>query len=329
MSLILKFREAAIERSLGKSTVATYSIWLRNFYGFCKVPASQWSPEQVRAWLIHLHDQNYSPGSRKQALCAVVFVFKHVLNRELGLLDLPPMPRVRQTLRTIPSREELGRIFAGLTGQAKLMAALMYGGGLRVNECCQLRVKDVDFAALTVSVWQGKGLKCRLTLLPALLVPALRRHLAWVKSIHDLDLAAGGGLVELPGRLAFKCKSAPRDFRWQWLWPSAVKRGQYRWFATDEMVSKQMRAAVKAAGIMKRITPHTLRHGFATHAMQAGNDIKTVQELLGHEDLNTTAIYLHADAARGISPLDAGAGRLPEPAPRDRHEPLLPGRRRR
>jgi site-specific recombinase XerD len=114
-------------------------------------------------------------------------------------------------------------------------------------------------------------------------------------------------LVELPGRLAVKYKNANREFRWQWLFPSNVVRGQYRWHATDESVSKQMRAAVRAAGIVKRVTPHTLRHGFATHAMQAGNDIKTVQELLGHEDLNTTAIYLHAHAARGVSPLDAPA----------------------
>jgi len=111
--------------------------------------------------------------------------------------------------------------------------------------------------------------------------------------------------VELPGRLAVKYKSAPRELCWQFLFPSNLTRGQYRWHATDEAVAKQMRSAVKAAGILKRITPHCLRHGFATHAMQAGNDIKTVQELLGHQDLNTTAIYLHADAAMGFSPLDA------------------------
>lgn len=305
MSLNVKFREAAVEQSLGRNTVSCYSHWQRQFYAFCKVPASKWDGELVRRWMIHLHDQNYSPVSRKQALCAVKFVFDHVLKIEMGNLDLPPMPRVRHALRTVPSREEIGRIFAGLRGQSKLMAALMYGAGLRVSECCHLRIQDIDFAALTVRVWDGKGRKCRLTLLPVLLVPALERHVAWVRSMHDLDLANGAGLVELPGRLAVKYKSANRDLRWQWLWPSSVVRGQYRWHATDEMVSKQMRAAVKASGIIKRVTPHTLRHAFATHAMRAGNDIKTVQHLIGHEDLNTTAIYLHADAARGVSPLDA------------------------
>jgi site-specific recombinase XerD len=304
MSLTIKFREAAIEQSLARNTVANYAGWHRKFYEFCRVPASQWDGALVRRWMIHLFDLNYSPVSRKQALCAVKFVFDHVLRRDLGHLDLPPTPRIRRTLRTIPNREELGRIFAGLKGQAKLMAALMYGSGLRVSECCQLRVQDIDLAALTVRVWDGKGERCRLTVLPVMLVPALRRHLSWVKSMHDLDLANGAGLVELPGRLSMKYKNANRELRWQWIWPSAVVRGQYRWYATDEMVSKQMRAAVAAAGIMKKITPHTLRHAFATHAMQSGNDIKTVQELLGHQGLNTTAIYLHADAARGVSPMD-------------------------
>ena len=304
MSLSVKFREAAIEQSLGRNTISCYAHWHRQFYLFCKVPASQWSGELVRRWMLHLHAQNYSPVSRKQALCAVKFVFDHVLKRELGSLDLPPMPKVRQTLRTIPNREEIGRIFAGLTGQTRLMAGLMYGAGLRVSECCHLRVQDIDLPALTVRVWDGKGGKCRLTVLPAVLVPAMQRHLAWVRATHDLDIARGAGLVELPGRLAQKYHHANREFRWQWLWPSSVLRGQYRWHDTDEMVSKQMRAAVKAAGITNRITPHTLRHAFATDAMRAGNDIKTVQNLLGHHDLNTTAIYLHADAARGFSPMD-------------------------
>lgn len=187
------------------------------------------------------------------------------------------------------------------------MAGLMYGSGLRVLcECCRLRVQDIDLEALTVRVQDGKGAKCRLTVLPVLLVPALRRHLAWRKALHDQDLAAGAGFVELPGRLAQKYPNANRELRWQWLFPSTVLRGQYRWHTTDEAIGKQLRASVRASGITKRVTPHTLRHAFATHAMQAGNDIKTVQDLLGHESLETTMIYLHSDAARGVSPLDAG-----------------------
>lgn len=308
MGLIQKLEAAGVEQSLGKSTVQCYSFWARKCYAFTRKPASQWSGPDVRSWLLHLADQNYSPVSRKQALNAAAFVFKHVLKSAMGNIDLPPMPIVRQTLRVIPSRDELGRIFAGLHGQVKLMAGLMYGSGLRVGcECCRLRVQDIDLESLTVRVQDGKGAKCRLTVLPVMLVPALRRHLAARKALHDQDLAAGAGLVELPGRLAVKYPNANREFRWQWLFPSTILRGQYRWHTTDEAISKQMRASIKAAGITKRVTPHTLRHAFATHAMQAGNDIKTVQDLLGHESLETTMIYLHGDAARGVSPLDVPA----------------------
>lgn len=306
-TLTQMLEEAMIERSCLPNTRATYQLWVRKFYQHCRKPASLWTPEDVRAWMLALHSQNYSNTTRKQALCAVKFVFDHVLKSELGWLDLPPMPVVRQTLRTIPTREEIGRIFSGLRGQAKIMAALMYGAGLRVNECCHLRVQDIDFAARTVRVHSGKGDKSRLTVLPMLLVPLLEKHIAWRKAMHDLDLASGWGLVELPGRLAVKYKNASREFRWQWLFPSTVVRGQYRWHATDEMIAKQMRAAVRAAGITKRVTPHTLRHGFVTHALEAGNDLAVVQKLVGHEDVNTTMIYAHGDRARGFSPLDFGA----------------------
>lgn len=314
MGLITKLEAALVEQSRGKSTGQCYKFWVRKFYAHNRKPASQWTGEDVHTWMLHLAEENYSAVSRKQALNAVAFVFKHVLKSDMGRLDLPPMPKVRHTLRIIPSREELGRIFSGLHGQVKLMAGLMYGSGLRVLcECCRLRVQDIDLEALTVRVHDGKGAKCRLTVLPVLLVPALRRQIAWRAALHEQDLADGAGLVELPGRLAQKYPQANRELRWQFLFPSTVRRGQYRWHTTDEAIGKQLRAAVKAAGIQKRVTPHTLRHAFATHAMQAGNDIKTVQELLGHEDLNTTAIYLHADAARGLSPLDAIARPIAAP----------------
>lgn len=304
MSLYLKLKQAAAEQDLLRTTVSAYWFWLRKFYAFHPQPASTWTGLDVTRFLHYLHAESYSASARKQALNALAFCFKHILKSDMGKLDLPPLPKERHTLRIIPAREEIGRIFAGLKGQAKLMAALMYGSGLRVSEVCQLRVQDIDFAALTVRVHGGKGDKCRLTLLPVLLVPALTRHVAWRKSVHELDLANGCGLVELPGRLAVKYKSAPRELRWQFLFPSNLLRGQYRWHATDESVGKQMRAAVRASGITKRVTPHTLRHAFVTHALQNGNDLATVKDLVGHEDVNTTMIYAHGDAARGVSPLD-------------------------
>jgi site-specific recombinase XerD len=305
-SLTQHLEAAMIEQGCLRNTRQTYHHWVKKFYRYVRKRAKEWQPNDVRQWLLHLHDENYSPVSRKQALCAIKFVFDHVFKSELGWLDLPPMPRVRKTLKIIPSREELGRIFAGLKGQCKIMAALMYGAGLRVEECCTLRVQDIDFAALTVRVLNGKGDKTRLTVLPVLLVPALKRHFAWRKSVHDLDLSNGHGFVELPGRLAFKYKNANREFRWQFLFPSALVRGQHRWHTTKEAVEKQMRKAVAAAGILKRVTPHTLRHAFVTHGLEAGNDVKVMRDLCGHQDVNTTMGYNHADRANGISPLDAG-----------------------
>lgn len=299
------FKQIAL-RDAAKNTGRDYWGQVVKFYRFIKKPASQWTGEDVEAWMWELHRMEYARKSRKSSLCAVAFVFKHVLKRDMGLLKLPPMPKERENLKTIPTREELGRIFAGLKGQVRLMAGLMYGSGLRVGECCKLRVQDIDFDARTVRVWMGKGDKSRLTVLADAVVPALRRHIEWRRALHEMDSANGCGLVELPGRLAIKYKSANRELRWQWLFPSTLIRGQYRWYATDESVAKQMRAAVRAAGIMKRVTPHTLRHAFATHAMRDGNDPRTVQDLLGHESLETTMIYLHADAAKGFSPMDAG-----------------------
>lgn len=304
-SLTQALEAAMIEQNCLRRTRQTYHHWVRHFYRFIGKSAKEWQAQDVREWMLELHAQNYASVTRKQALCALKFVFDHVFKSELGWLDLPPMPRQRKTLKLIPTREELARIFIGLKGPSKLMAALMYGGGLRVEECCKLRVQDIDFAAATIRVLNGKGDKTRLTTLPVLVIPALQRHLAWRKSVHDLDVAGGGGFVELPGRLEVKYPNARREFRWQWLFPSAVARGQYRWHATPEMVQAQMRTAVKAAGIVKRVTPHTLRHAFVTHGLEAGNDVRVMQELCGHEDVNTTMGYNHADRAQGVSPLDA------------------------
>lgn len=316
--VLAQFRIAASARSLGRRTISTYAFWIRKFWqDIGKRPATEWNGQMVSRWMHILDDEKYSRVARKQALCAMVFVFKHVLKADLGKLDLPSCPPERKTLKTIPTREELARIFAGLRGQPRLMAGIMYSAGLRVEECCKLRVQDIDFANMTIRVWSGKGDKHRLTLLSSAIAPAIERHIRWRAALHDNDLASGAGFVELPGRLAKKYPNAQRDLRWQFLFPSQYIRNQRRWYAVPEGVQKAMRQAVAAAGIMKRITPHTLRHAFATHAMRAGNDVRTVQELMGHECLETTMIYLHADAARGTSPLD-----LPPPV-RPHHIPTF------
>ena len=307
--LIPRLKQALGEQSCGRTTVATYCWWAGRLYRFTHKPASQWTGADVQAWMWSLHQANYSASARKQALCAAAFIFKRVLKANMGCLELPPMPRIHAPLRTIPTRTEIARLAVGIHGPVRLMVGIMYGSGLRVSECCHLRVQDIDFEHLTVRVHAGKGDKSRLTILPTSLVEAFRRHIAWRKALHEVDLANGHGLVELPGRLAVKYKNASRELRWQWLFPSTKIHGQYRWHTTDEAIGKQMRAASRAAGLTTRITPHTLRHSFASDAMMAGNDIKTVQDWLGHADLNTTAIYLHT--GHGVSPLDAGSRLIP------------------
>jgi integron integrase len=304
MKLYEKLEFAIAEQHLQRNTLRAYYSECVKFYRFTNKPASQWSGSDVQRWLVHLYKENYSRSARKSALNALAFVFKRVLKADMGALELPPMPPERKRLKIVPNRDQIGRIFAGMKGQPRLIAALLYGAGLRVEECCKLRVQDIDFANLTIRIHVGKGDKDRLTVLPTMLVPALQRHMEWRRSQHEIDLSHGAGFVELPGQLARKYKGAPRELRWQFFFSSSSVRGQYRWHITPEAVQLAMRQAVKAAGIMLQVTPHTLRHAFATHSMRLGNDIETVRNLLGHDSIETTAIYLHADAAYGKSPLD-------------------------
>lgn len=310
-SLITMLENTGAAFNLGKNTISTYSFWVKKCYVFLQKPGSTWTGPDIERWMTQLYHDRYSSKSRHQALCAIAFLFRRVLKMDLGQLDLPPMPREHKPLRVIPTREEIAHIFIRLSGHAKLMAGLMYGSSLRVAECCKLRVQDIDFAAKTVRVHFGKGNKSRLDPLPEIMIPALKRHIAWRMELHERDIANGFGFVELPGRLEKKYRNANRELRWQFLFPSRLIRNGYRWHTAKEAVEKQMREAVAAARITKRVTPHTLRHAFATHALEAGNTLEWVRERMGHEDVNTTGIYLHADRAGGVSPLDAG--RRPAP----------------
>ncbi len=313
--MIQMLKSAIAEHDRDKDTFRPYKFWTRKFYGFIRKPGSQWTGPDVQKFMVHLYEQNYSASSRKQALNALAFMFRRVLKVDMGTLDLPPMPKQHKPLRTIPTRDEIAHIFMRLSGQSKIMAGIMYGSGLRVDECCKLRIKDIDFEAKTVRIHSGKGNKSRLTPLADVLAPALRRQIAWRFDLHNRDIANGFGLVELPCRLANKYKNANRELAWQFLFPSVLVRGGYRWHTTKESIEKQMRRAVSEARIIKRVTPHTLRHAFATHSLEVGNSIEWLRDRMGHEDLNTTAIYLHADKAGGLSPLDFRRQVIPaEPA---------------
>jgi site-specific recombinase XerD len=237
------------------------------------------------------------------------------------------MPKQRQTLRVVPTREEVARIIMLLTGPVKLIGGLIYGGGLRVEETCTLRVQDIDFQNHEVRIHQGKGDKSRLPPLAELMEPALQHYINVTRfDLFRRDLARGAGYVELPGRLAIKYPRANREYRWQFLFPSnCIRNAQgkprktedepgWRWHITKEAVEQQFAAANRISGIIKRITPHTFRHAFTTHALENGEEFKTVQNWLGHQDANTTLIYAHSQH-RGTSPMDHGRSIRPAAQP--------------
>ncbi|SRR5581483_1028256 len=313
--LLAKFREMAALDELSKNTIDTYTCWLRQFAAYTRKGAASWSGADVSAFIHWMHRERYSSASRKQALCAIIYAFKRVLQIDPGRFDLPPMPHEKKKLKIIPTRSELSTLFTHLRGRDWLMAQLLYGSLLRVSECCMLRVKDIDFENGKIDIHSGKGDKDRKTWLPESLIAPLRKWMEWRAALHQWDLGQGHGCVELPGRLARKYPSRTRELGWQYVFPSQIVQPDgTRWHTTPESFQKSLRKARAAAGIIKDLTPHTLRHAGATHGLRTpGNDIEIIRETLGHTNLETTQIYIHADEAGGVSPLDVGVS-LARPA---------------
>ncbi len=256
------------------------------------------------------------PRRSAQALSALLFLYREVLQRELDPLDLEAIrARKPKRLPTVLTRAEVQRVLAQLTGVQLLMARLLYGSGLRLMECLRLRVKDVDFDMRQITVRDGKGAQDRVTMLPESVIPALQDQLVHARALHEQDLANGYGCVYLPDALERKYPHACREWGWQYVFPSdrisKDPRGEMlrRHHLDESGLQKAIRAAAKAAGIVKPVGPHTFRHSFATHLLEAHYDIRTVQELLGHKDVKTTMIYTHV-LNRGPmavrSPLDEG-----------------------
>jgi integron integrase len=243
----------------------------------------------------------------------LLFLYRFVLDREVG--DLGEVIRARRPKRlpVVLTREEVKAVLAQLHGDKGLMAALMYGAGLRLMECLRLRVQDIDFSRNEILVRDGKGAKDRVTMLPESLKKTLEEHLRKVKAIHEKDLADGWGRVPLPDALDRKYPNASREWRWQWVFPQENRwknertGEQGRHHVDESILQRAFRQAVERAGLTKRATCHTLRHSFATHLIEAGYDIRTVQELLGHKDVRTTMIYTHVlnRGGKGVrSPVD-------------------------
>jgi integron integrase len=296
-------------------TEETYLLWIRRFILFHnKRHPRDMAAAEVEAFLTHLAVvRNVSASTQNIALNAVLFLYKQVLQIELPWLDGVVRAKKPVRLPVVLSRDEVNRLLDNLEGTFQLMARLMYGTGMRLMECVRLRVKDIDFGRHEILVRDGKGGKDRITVLPRVLIISLQNHLARVALLHADDLANGFGEVYLPHALARKYPSAPREWAWQFVFPangfsidprSKVKR---RHHVYEQSFQRAIKKAVRVAKINKPASSHTLRHSFATHLLENGYDIRTVQELLGHSDVKTTQIYTHV-LNRGpggvLSPLD-------------------------
>ena len=269
---------------------------------------------EINAFLTHLAvKEKVSASTQNQGLSALLFLYRHVLGREVGDLGEVIRARTPKRLPAVMTREEVNAVLSHLQGDKKLMASLMYGAGLQLIECLRLGVKDVDFVRNEITVHDGKGAKDRITMLPASLKLALQEHLKKVKVIHERDLAAGWGRVQMPMALDRKYPNAPSDWRWQWVFPQEnrwknTKTGEEgRHHMHETVLQRTVKDAVRKAEVVKHVGCHTFRHSFATHLLEAGYDIRTIQELLGHKDVSTTMIYTHVlnKGGHGVrSPLD-------------------------
>jgi integron integrase len=270
---------------------------------------------EINGFLSHLALRaKVSASTQNQALSAVLFLYRVLLKRKVGKLGDLVRARRPKHLPVVMTKKEARVVMRRLEGRVWMVACLMYGAGLRLRECLRLRVQDVDFGANQITIRDGKGFKDRVTLLPESVKEPLKQHLKEVKALHKDDLADGYGRVEMPYALARKYPNAASEWRWQFLfpqkmrWENAETGHQGRHHMDESIIQKAVRAAVREAGLVKHITCHTLRHSFATHLLEAGYDIRTVQELLGHKDVRTTMVYTHVLNKGGMgvkSPMDS------------------------
>ena len=296
-------------------TERTYCDWIARFIRFHQMRhPGEMREAEMSEFLTHLaRSENVSASTQNQALSALLFLYKEVLKQEIGWLQNVERAKKSARLPIVLTRDEVHKLFSHLRGTARLMAGLLYGSGLRLMECVRLRVKDVDFGYARITVRDTKSGRDRVTPLPVNLAAPLQLHLSKVKLQHEQDLADGFGEVWLPDALARKYPRAAREWSWQFVFPSSrisidprtqVKR---RHHIDESSLQQAVKMAVRSAGLTKPASCHTLRHCFATHLLENGYDIRTVQELLGHKDVSTTMIYTHVLNRPGIgvkSPLD-------------------------
>jgi integron integrase len=299
-----------------ENTDRTYTPWIRRFQEFVDRddPATS-TARDAKDFLTHLAlRERVSASAQNQAFNALLYFFRHALRKDIAGLADTVRARRRKPLPVVLSRDEVRRLLQAMTGTTRLMAQLVYGSGIRSRECVTLRVQDFDFERRQLVVRAGKGDKDRVTLLPQALHDPLRAHLERVRRLHGRDLAEGHGTAWLPDALGRKLPGAPTDWRWQYAFPSSTRAEDERdgvirrFHMSRSTLRKAIQAAAQQAGIVKRVGTHTLRHSFATHLLEDGVNIRVIQDLLGHRQVETTMIYTHVmqkniDGVR--SPLDA------------------------
>lgn len=300
------FREGLRLRNYAARTEQTYMDWVRRYFSYCRTRLTALdkdrtcSPDLVRDYLAHLAvERNVSASTQNLAFNSLLQFYRLVFNKDLGDLRNAVRAKASQRLPVVFSVEETGRLLQNTEGTIGLMLKIIYGGGLRVNECCRLRIKDIDFDQQLVFVRDGKGGKDRTTLLPTSLHGQLQAHISRVFALHDQDLSDGFGSVWLPKALVRKYPGASVEKAWQYLFPSAGRSIDpessmvRRHHVSDSALQRAVKAALHKAGIHKHASVHTLRHSFATHLLLNGVDLRQIQEYLGHAKVETTMIYTH------------------------------------
>jgi len=298
-------------------TEKTYIGWIKRFIFFCgKRHPIEMGEKEINEFLSFLAiKKNVTASTQNQALCAIVFLYRHVLNRDIGLLDGLIRAKRPGRLSIVLTKGEVRKVISHLSGIKKMIVMIMYGSGLRLMECLRLRIKDIDLLSNQIIIRDGKGNKDRITMLPEVVNAPLKEHIRRVWKIHQLDLKDGFGRVYLPYALSRKYPNAPREWNWQYVFPASKRfrnpgTGEHgRHHIHETAIQKSVKKAIRAAGIVKHASCHTFRHSFATHLLEDGYDIRTVQELLGHKDVRTTMIYTHV-LNRGVRGVLSPADRL-------------------
>ncbi len=309
-------RESLRARHYSARTEKAYCMWVERYIRFNRMRhPGEMTEAEINSFLTHLAvERKVSAATQNQALAALLYLYRHVLGVDLG--DLGDVVRARKPKRlpVVMTRTEVRSVLGQMDGDTRLMASLLYGTGMRLTECLRMRVQDLDFDRGEILVRDGKWAKDRVTMMPDALKAPVRHHLARVRATHEADLAAGWGRVALPGALDRKYPNAAAEWCWQWVFPQRTRwrnqttGEQGRHHIDDTVLQRAVKQAARRAGVAKHVGCHTFRHSFATHLLESGYDIRTIQELLGHKSVTTTMVYTHVlnRGGHGVkSPMDS------------------------